>query len=165
MLFRKLCQYLDINKRPASVRWLLLISAYEVDLLQLQLAQGFAGMPRVAGTVRSIILCVRNLSTADVLMTINIIQKPAFYGWLQRQLPPTSRILDYGYYKPTQQKKQLIRYNYYSTKIVSLYTFEKRCILKPEISIHYTRYKATSPEGLATKASASHLQNTGLTKL
>jgi len=43
------------NKRPASVRWLFLISAYEVDLLQLQLAQGFAGMPRVAGTIMSII--------------------------------------------------------------------------------------------------------------
>ena len=54
------------------MRWLLLISAYEVDLLQLQLAQGFAGTPRVAGTVRSIILCVRNLSTADVLVTENI---------------------------------------------------------------------------------------------
>ena len=79
---------------PASVRWLLLISAYEVDLLQLQLAQGFAGMPRVAGTVRSIILYVRNLSSSDVLMTVNIIQKPAFYGWLQRQLPPTSSLLD-----------------------------------------------------------------------
>jgi len=61
------------NKRPASVRWLLLISAYEVDLLQLQLAHGFAGMPRVAGTVRSIILYVINLSSSDVLMTQNII--------------------------------------------------------------------------------------------
>jgi hypothetical protein len=41
-----------------------------------------------------IIFFVRNLSSSDVLMTVNIIQKPAFYGWLQRQPPPTSRILD-----------------------------------------------------------------------
>jgi len=68
---------------PASVRWLFLISAYEVDLLQLQLAQGFAGMPRVAGTVRSIILCVRNLSSADVLMTINITL--VYHSWATKQ--------------------------------------------------------------------------------
>jgi len=91
------------------------MGAHKVAELQHRLAQSSAGLPRVAGTVKSIILCVRNLSSSDVLMTVNIIQKPAFYGWLQRQLPPTSRILDYGYYKPTQQKKQLIRYNYYIT--------------------------------------------------
>jgi len=37
---------------------------------------------------------------------------------LQRLLPSTSRALDYGYYKPAQQKKQLTRYGYY-TRIVA----------------------------------------------
>jgi len=55
-------------------------------------------MPRVAGTVIDIILYVRNLSSSDVLVTENITKKPAVKSWLQRKLPPTSRILDYPNY-------------------------------------------------------------------
>jgi len=49
-----------------------------------------------------------------------IIYEPQVSLWLiyelQRLLPSTSRTLDYGYYKPAQQKKQLIRYGYYTRK-------------------------------------------------
>jgi len=44
------------------------------------------------------------------------IKQPAPKGWCQRLLPSTSRVLDCGYYKPAQQKKQLTRYGYYTRK-------------------------------------------------
>lgn len=62
----------------------------------------------------SIILCVKNMSSSDVLMTVNIIQKPAFYGWLQRQPPPTSRTLD------------CVDYSSFETILQSLQSFERQ---------------------------------------
>jgi len=80
-------------------------------------------MPRVAGTVMSIIFCVKNLSSSDVLITQNIIQKPAFYGWLQRQLPPTSSLLDCPNYSSIVK---LLQTENNFENIAMLFSFPKR---------------------------------------
>ena len=43
-------------------------------------------------------------------MTVNIIQKPAFYGWLQRQPPPTSRTLDCIDYNSFETILQIVKW-------------------------------------------------------
>jgi len=48
------------------------MGAHKVAELQHRLALSSAGLPRVAGTVMSIILCVKNMSSSDVLVTENI---------------------------------------------------------------------------------------------
>jgi hypothetical protein len=99
------------------------MGAHKVAELQHRLALSSAGLPRVAGTVMSIIFCVKNLSSSDVLITQNIIQKPAVKSWLQRQLPPTSSLLDCPNYSSIVK---LLQTENNFENIAMLFSFPKR---------------------------------------